>query len=196
FTPEHGNEEPREIWYLFGAWMLAATMNASLTWWGVSMAITNHTIQSTAIIEAGKIIQIVPIFVAILVWVIRVLVIGSISSVGERLLWGATAQPTARKQSPMVRPAFNRQPATTARRAAPNRSNSGSYFSATRGDESFSDPVRIQSATAFPHETSAVPRESGGPRNPRYTSSEPTYHSLNGLGNEVEGQSTQTGRRV
>ena len=188
FTPERGTEEPREIWYLFGAWMLAATMNASLTWWGVSMAITNHTIQSTAIIEAGKIIQIVPIFVAILVWVIRVLVIGSISSVGERLLWGATMQPAVRKPKPMTRPTYNRQPATTARRAAPSRSSGGNYFSPPKS----SDSPRINSATSYPHETSAMPRE----RNPRYTSSEPTYHSLNGLGNEVEGQSMQSGRRM
>ena len=188
FTPEQGSEEPREIWYLFGAWMLAATMNASLTWWGVSMAITNHTIQSTAIIEAGKIIKVVPIFVAILVWVIRVLVIGSISSVGERLLWGASVQTSTKSRKPMARPSYNRQPATTARRAAPSRSGNGSYFSAPKRNDS----MRINSATSYPHETSAAPRE----RNPRYTSSEPTYHSLNSLGNEGENQSMQSGRRM
>ena len=32
FTPEQGADEPHEVWYLFGAWMLAATMNAMLTW--------------------------------------------------------------------------------------------------------------------------------------------------------------------
>src|SRR3989304_651588 len=34
FTPEVGADEPREVWYLFGAWMLAAIMNALLTWGG------------------------------------------------------------------------------------------------------------------------------------------------------------------
>lgn len=90
FTPEEGSDEPREIWYLFGAWILAATMNAALTWWGVSMAITNHGIASSAFIDPTKIIKVVPIFVAILVWVIRVLVIGSISALGSRLLWNIT----------------------------------------------------------------------------------------------------------
>ena len=90
FTPEQGSDEPREIWYLFGAWILAATMNAALTWWGVSMAITNHGIASSAFIDPAKIIKVVPIFVAILVWVIRVLVIGSISALGSRLLWDST----------------------------------------------------------------------------------------------------------
>ncbi|MCJ7622830.1 MAG: hypothetical protein MUO76_04950, partial [Anaerolineaceae bacterium] len=28
FTPQIGADEPKEIWYLFGAWLLAATMNA------------------------------------------------------------------------------------------------------------------------------------------------------------------------
>lgn len=30
FTPEQGADEPKEVWYLFGAWLLAATMNAIL----------------------------------------------------------------------------------------------------------------------------------------------------------------------
>jgi len=34
FTPEQGRDEPAEVWYLFGAWLLAAAMNAILTWWG------------------------------------------------------------------------------------------------------------------------------------------------------------------
>lgn len=85
FTPETGRDEPKEVWYLFSAWLLAATMNASLTWWGVSMAIANHTVLSTSIVEAGTIMKVVPIFVALLVWVIRVLVIGTLSVAGEHL---------------------------------------------------------------------------------------------------------------
>src|SRR3972149_4590005 len=42
FTPEQGRDEPAEIYYLFGAWLLAAAFNATLTWWGVSVAIINH----------------------------------------------------------------------------------------------------------------------------------------------------------
>lgn len=195
FTPEQGRQEPKEIWYLFGAWMLAATMNASLTWWGVSMAITNHTVQSTAIVEAGKIIRIVPIFVAILVWVIRVLVIGSISTLGERLLWGAGAQPAATTRPAMARQTYTRQPAATARHAAPNRSSQHANFGAAAQSEGVGDSLRIQSATSYPKASSAVPRESVT-RNPRYSSGDPTYHSLNGLGNEVENQQMQSGHRL
>ncbi|MAT41078.1 MAG: hypothetical protein CL609_01970 [Anaerolineaceae bacterium] len=79
FMPEEQASEPQELWFLFAAWLLAATMNAILTWWGVSMSLINHTIESSAIIEAAKIQQIVPIFVAIMVWLTRILLIGSLS---------------------------------------------------------------------------------------------------------------------
>ncbi|MCC6146079.1 MAG: hypothetical protein IT308_00775, partial [Anaerolineaceae bacterium] len=88
FTPEQGVEEPKEVWYLFGAWLLAATMNAMLTWWGVSMAIVNHNVQSTAVVSAGTVTKIVPVFVSVMVWVIRILIIGSLSVAGDRVVWG------------------------------------------------------------------------------------------------------------
>jgi hypothetical protein len=39
FLPDNEGSSGQETWYLFGAWLLAATMNALLTWWGVSMAL-------------------------------------------------------------------------------------------------------------------------------------------------------------
>jgi hypothetical protein len=88
FTPEQGGDEPKEIWYLFGAWLLAATMNAMLTWWGVSMAIVNHSPQSTAVIDTKTLTHVMPVFVAVMVWVIRILIIGTISVAGDRFIWG------------------------------------------------------------------------------------------------------------
>jgi hypothetical protein len=85
FTPEEGIDEPAEVWYLFGAWLLAATMNAMLTWWGVSIAILNHDSLGNAVVARATLLKVVPIFVAILVWLIRVLIIGTISVAGERL---------------------------------------------------------------------------------------------------------------
>ncbi len=52
FTPEKGRDEPAEVWYLFGAWLLAAAMNACLTWWGVSVAVINHTPAGGVLLEA------------------------------------------------------------------------------------------------------------------------------------------------
>lgn len=85
FTPERGSGEPKEVWYLFSAWLLAATMNAMLTWWGVAIAILSHTSLGGSVIPPETMIEVVPIFVAIMVWVIRVLIIGSFSVAGNRL---------------------------------------------------------------------------------------------------------------
>jgi hypothetical protein len=85
FTPEQGNEEPAEVWYLFAAWLLAATMNAMLTWWGVSIAIISHDTLGSAIIARETLVKAVPVFVAVMVWLIRVLIIGTFSVAGERL---------------------------------------------------------------------------------------------------------------
>lgn len=85
-TPESSSGQPNETWYLFGAWLLAATMNATLTWWGVSLAIVNHSTLGNAVIDRQTLLRIVPIFVAVLVWLIRVLIIGTYSLAGTRLL--------------------------------------------------------------------------------------------------------------
>ncbi len=85
FTPEEGTDVPHEVWYLFGAWLLAATMNAMLTWWGVSIAILNHQSSGDLVIARDTLLRVVPIFVAVLVWLMRVLIIGTFSAAGGRL---------------------------------------------------------------------------------------------------------------
>jgi hypothetical protein len=93
FTPEQGADEPMEVWYLFGAWLLAATMNALLTWWGVSIAVLSHTTLGSAVIPRDTLLKVVPIFVALMVWLIRVLIIGTFSVAGERLFSQADSSP-------------------------------------------------------------------------------------------------------
>jgi hypothetical protein len=86
FTPERGQDEPAEVWYLFGAWLLAAAMNAMLTWWGVSIAILNHSsLGAGSVVSNATLTKAVPVFVAIMVWLIRVLIIGTFSLAGDRL---------------------------------------------------------------------------------------------------------------
>ncbi len=94
FTPEKGADEPVEVWYLFGAWVLAAAMNATLTWWGVAVAINGHTSLGSAIIGRETLLKVVPIFVAVMVWTIRILLIGTFSMAGERLFSMASDRPT------------------------------------------------------------------------------------------------------
>ena len=64
FTPEQGRDEPAEVWYLFAAWFLAAAFNASLTWWGVSVAILQHNAVGGILLGQATMAKIVPVFVA------------------------------------------------------------------------------------------------------------------------------------
>ncbi len=97
FTPQQGRDEPAEVWYLFGAWLLAAGFNAMLTWWGVSVAILNHTSAGTALVGQAMLTKAVPVFVAVMVWLIRVLIIGTFSIAGENMFTMAGDQPASRK---------------------------------------------------------------------------------------------------
>jgi hypothetical protein len=85
FTPEKGRSEKMEVWYLLGAWFLAATMNATLTWWGVSIALLNRQALGNEILGRDQLLTVVPVFVAVLVWLIRILIIGTFSMAGDRL---------------------------------------------------------------------------------------------------------------
>jgi hypothetical protein len=119
FTPEKGREEPAEVWYLFGAWLLAAAMNAMLTWWGVSVAILSHTPAGGVLLGQATMTKVVPIFVAVMVWLIRVLIIGTFSVAGENLFSLAEDRRSRSQhnQRPVVEPL--RGPAPTFVRPAP-----------------------------------------------------------------------------
>lgn len=93
FTPERGqNGYTPETWYLIGAWFLGATMNAMMTWWAVSLAMLNggHTI-GNEIMSREELLAYVPVFVAALVWLTRILIIGTFSMAGHRLFSQAEA---------------------------------------------------------------------------------------------------------
>lgn len=85
FSPDHDRRDPMSRWYLLGSWLLAATMNALLTWWAVSLALLNHQGLGNEILGRESLLSGVPLFVAVLVWLIRVLMIGSFTLAGRRL---------------------------------------------------------------------------------------------------------------
>jgi hypothetical protein len=126
FTPEKGRDEPLEVWYLFGAWILAAGFNACLTWWGVSIAILNHNAEGGALVGQSTLTQAVPIFVAAMVWLIRILIIGTFSVAGERLFTLAdTSERGAYRTSPPAR--TSNLPGPTYVRPAPKPAASSAY---------------------------------------------------------------------
>lgn len=84
FTPEGSAKEQREVWFLMGAWLLGATMNAIMTWWAVSVTLLNNNL-GNEVLSREQILRYVPIFVAVLVWLTRILFIGSFSIAGETI---------------------------------------------------------------------------------------------------------------
>ena len=102
FTPERERQEPAEVWYLLGAWFLAATMNAMLTWWGVSLSLLGRQALGNEILSREALLTGVPVFVAVLVWLIRVLMIGTLTLGGDRLFSQAESRSAGRLRQ--VRP--------------------------------------------------------------------------------------------
>jgi hypothetical protein len=133
FTPEKGREEPAEVWYLFGAWLLAASMNASLTWWGVSVAIVEHSSKASGVVMTNAmLLRVVPIFVAVMVWLIRVLIIGAFSVAGERLFSQSDSKSGLRLTPQVLQPAANssvnpRRPAPVPYTSAPKPTRPDPY---------------------------------------------------------------------
>ena len=170
FTPEQGADEPHEVWYLFGAWMLAATMNAMLTWWGVSIAILNHQTLGNAVVERELLLKVVPIFVAIMVWLSRVLIIGTISVAGDRLFSQADVR-------------TRRQANTTNKRSASQPKPFGSRLSKLRRNVSTAPHSSAQSS----YRPAPKPEPT---YEPDYGVQEPTYHPVSFSGNQNRQRNT------
>lgn len=92
FAPPAEKDTRRSTWFMFGAWILAATMNAILTWWGVVMAMQTHAVLSAGLMNDSFVSGVVPIFIALMVWVIRILLVGTLSKKSDHLL-KASADP-------------------------------------------------------------------------------------------------------
>lgn len=120
FTPEQGMDEPKEVWYLMGAWLLGATMNAVMTWWAVSVTLLNHEF-GNEVLGREQLLRWVPIFVAVLVWLTRILFIGAFSVAGEHIFdFGDKREsvPTAKPQAsaaPQPLRATNNRPTNNGR---------------------------------------------------------------------------------
>lgn len=108
FAPETDGEQPKEVWYLMGAWLLGATMNALMTWWAVSLTLLNHDF-GNEVLSREQLLHGVPIFVAVLVWLTRILFIGAITMAGEHLLSFSSTGADRRRDLPTGRPLREKQ---------------------------------------------------------------------------------------
>jgi hypothetical protein len=114
-APERSQQQSNEVWYIMGAWLLGATMNAMMTWWAVSLVILEHNM-GNEVLSREQLLTVVPIFVAVLVWLTRILFIGAFAIAGARLFrpdWAAPEPVAASREKPAARQAI-RQPAPVA----------------------------------------------------------------------------------
>jgi hypothetical protein len=130
-------------------------MNAMLTWWGVSIAILNHESLGNAVIPRETLIRAVPIFVAVMVWLIRVLIIGTFSVAGNRLFVQSD------------RRVFGR-PNRSAQTVSPDRVTT---------DRSVPVAPRMNGATASMSSARPAPKPTPS-QEPTYARPEPTYHPV------------------
>ena len=91
FSPEAAADDQRSAWYLMGAWLLGATMNAMMTWWAVNLTLLSHDL-GNEILSREELLRYVPLFVAVLVWLTRILFIGAFSIAGVHLFESASAR--------------------------------------------------------------------------------------------------------
>ncbi|MCL4530837.1 MAG: hypothetical protein M1282_15680 [Chloroflexi bacterium] len=164
FTPQQGRDEPAEVWYLFGAWLLAAGFNATLTWWGVSVAIVGHSSAAGgSVVSNATLIKVVPIFVAVMVWLIRVLIIGTFSVAGDNLF--STADGRAYGNRPSTQQSITSSPSILRPASSLPRPVSQSFRSAPKPPTSqttFNRPEPTYHNLSF--DSSQSPYETGEPR--------------------------------
>lgn len=112
FTTERSQANSLETWYLLAAWLLAATMNAALTWWAVSLALIGHNGLGNEVLGRETLIGSVPVFVAILVWLLRILIIGSFSMASNRVFQGNSGAAPKRQRSARPARSTRREPSS------------------------------------------------------------------------------------
>ncbi len=174
FTPEQGRDEPAEVYYLFGAWLLAAGFNATLTWWGVSVAISNNAnLQSTAVMSAATLTKVVPIFVAVMVWLVRLLIIGTFSLAGDRLFTTAPQHQTQYKTQYQSQQPYNTQQQRSSTYQNQRPINQPVNQPILRPASQINRPVNSNASSFRPAPKPTTPSQQGS-----FIPPEPTYHPV------------------
>lgn len=113
FTPEDHSADGRlEGIYLLAAWLLAGVINAAMTWWAVTLALLARPALGNELVSRQDLILYVPILVAGAVWLIRILLIGTLTMSGGKNGLGKNPLP-AKKPLPMPSAAPAQMPASS-----------------------------------------------------------------------------------
>jgi hypothetical protein len=84
FAPEERASGRLEGIYLLAAWLLAGVINAATTWWAVTVALLQQPALGNELVARRDLLLYVPILVAGAVWLIRVLLIGTLTMSGGK----------------------------------------------------------------------------------------------------------------
>lgn len=175
FTPQRGAEEPKAVWFLTGAWFLGTIANSIMTWWAVSLTLLSHEF-GNEVLSRETLLRYVPIFVAMLVWLTRILFIGAFSAAGEDVV-GIARERNDSPSSPPRREAsapLPARPATARPSPVNNVSTANTASSRPAAQSKNSRPAAQPAITYEPIDdsssgTPAMPKTnngSGGPARP------------------------------
>lgn len=164
FTPQRGAEEPKAVWFLTGAWFLGTIANSIMTWWAVSLTLLSHEF-GNEVLSRETLLRYVPIFVAMLVWLTRILFIGAFSAAGEDVV-GIARERNETPSSPPLREApapLPARPATGRPAAVNNVSAANTASSRPAAQPKNSHPAAQPAITYEPIDDNGA----GGPAMPK-----------------------------
>lgn len=155
--PDEGRSQnpfsARPNWLILGAWLMGGAMNAIMSWWAVSLALMNHNL-GNELLSRAQLLHVVPVLIAILVWMTRILIISSFVTAADHRLVTRSTELALRRQ-----PVRNRQrpslPIGPPRREPIPVLGASSVHESTRKEETDRQPP-------FPHPTG---RSNGRPAN-------------------------------
>jgi hypothetical protein len=77
FTHEKGMDEPWWVWMFGAGWLVASAVNAIGTWWAILLGMQDAPAINNPMFTAQQLYYFVPVILALTVWLIRLLLIGS-----------------------------------------------------------------------------------------------------------------------
>ena len=78
-------KENQATYFLFGAWLLGASLNAVMTWYAVGITLLDLPI-GNEILSRQQLVRGVPLLIAVLVWLTRILFVGALTVMGDEFL--------------------------------------------------------------------------------------------------------------
>jgi hypothetical protein len=121
FLPTQGNKEIVRV--LQAGWLVSAGLDAVLTWWGTTLAIVAIPDLGNEVVGRAELIGYVPAFLAWMVLLIRISLVGGLSVIGEELKMPAFRQPKPTRAVQAPRP----QALQVGRAAAAQQRHNGNH---------------------------------------------------------------------